>query len=78
MKTGTYHIKIFDWNDRFVSKFIRVEILDETEKSYLIKYLQVGAFRDGIGTKKWVRKHNIKLDRVPIPNPNIIRLPYKD
>ncbi len=79
MITATYHLKVFDWTDTFVSMYVRVEILKESDKSYFVKYLQPGALGEKQGTQKWVRKHNVKIDQRPstyaIHN---IRLPYKD
>jgi len=75
MNTGTYHLKEFTFNNGFVSHYIRVEVIGESNKSYQVKYLQPGLNGQGVGTVKWVRKHNIKMD---FSYANNIRLPYKN
>lgn len=86
MKTATYHYRLSDYRGGYTSHRIKVEIIGESDKSYLVKYLEPGTFGQHVGTTKWVRKRNITDVVEPETAakvrvgfaPEDMRLPYKD
>lgn len=77
MKTATYHYRLSDYQGGYTSHSVKVEIIGESEKSYLVKYLEPGTFGQYVGTTKWVRKRNVTM-MAEVRTPSAIRLPYKD
>lgn len=64
--------------DRIIRLSCRVRLVDDSEKSYKIKLLEVHA-RHPIGHVMWVRKDSVKLDATHAPVfSHESRLPYKD
>lgn len=62
---------------------LRVEVIDQTAKSYKIKYLEFHANGARPGTTAWVQKRKVKLDGEAVKperqyDPELIRKPYKD
>ncbi|CCZ08596.1 uncharacterized protein BN783_00532 [Odoribacter sp. CAG:788] len=86
MKTAIYNCKLSDYQGGYTLNPIKVEILDESDKSYRVKYLEPGAFGQYVGTTKWVRKYsvcsivetNVDASVRPATRSGEIRLPYKD
>lgn len=86
MKTATYHFRLSDFRGGYTPHQIKVEIIGESEKSYLVKYLEPGTFGQYAGATKWVRKRNVTDIVEPDGAVNVrtttapanIRLPYKD
>lgn len=84
MITATYHYRTSNYRSGYTSHSIRVEIIDESDKSYLVKYLEPGTFGQYAGTVKWVRKRNLSnimgagMTVRTVPHLKEIRLPYKD
>jgi hypothetical protein len=84
MITATYHYRTSNYRGGYTSHLIRVEIIDESDKSYRVKYLEPGTFGQYAGTVKWVRKRNLSnimgagMTVRTVPHLEETRLPYKD
>jgi hypothetical protein len=59
MKTGIYQLKIFNYDRDFECFPVKVKILRESKKSYLVELLERGPLGQHIGTKYWPRKRNV-------------------
>lgn len=91
-KLGTYTYKQFTGqvldtrHNRYKPTFaictMRVEVVDETQRKYRVKYNGFHANGARPGTLAWVGKEKVKLDAEEPPTPTAprgeVRLPYKD
>lgn len=90
-KLGTYR---YNWRPPYQKAstpcFVRVEVVDESSKQYLVKYNGFHANGSAPGSLHWVSKKKVALDK-PTPDADVIariirnrtsvppiRLPYKD
>lgn len=92
IRRGTYHYSIFHPSSYDGGKFklpyytkhkLRVEITDETDKGYKIKFLAFHEDGRGPGTIARAQKHKVILDEPKeapreISPDREIKLPYKD
>ena len=78
MRRATYHYRLRDFKGGYTAHKVRVEIVNESEKSYQVRYLEPGTRGQYAGTVKWVRKRNIRWAEEVRTIPIEIRLPYKD
>lgn len=60
MRVGVYHYKEYDFSGGYVPHSTNVEIVDESEKSYKVKFLQCGPRKQVPGTITWVSKKFVK------------------
>lgn len=74
MRTATYHYRLRDYRGRYTRHAVKVEIIGERDRSYQVRYLEPGSYRDYAGTVKWVRKNNVRITAMPVET----WLPYKD
>jgi hypothetical protein len=58
-KTGVYSYSIRKFNGTFEQYKMPVEIIDEHETTYYIKFLHVHADGRGFGSKSWVKKIHV-------------------
>jgi hypothetical protein len=59
MRTAIYRYRSIDYKGVLIPHATKVEIIGESDKSYLVRYLEPGARKQPVGSLKWVRKRNI-------------------
>ena len=59
MRIGTYKMKVFDFSEQYKVFNIKVEIINETPKSYHVRLLERGPNGQHIGATFWPRKRNV-------------------
>ncbi|MDR2129589.1 MAG: hypothetical protein LBP56_00225 [Odoribacteraceae bacterium] len=63
-RQGTYRYTLYDpLADEWTRHSARVQILDETARSYRVRFLSRSAGGHGIGSETWVRKKSVSLQR---------------
>ena len=60
MRKAVYHYRDYDINGGYTPRETKVEIVDETAKSYTIKFIQCGPNKQLPGTITWVKKKHVK------------------
>jgi len=82
MITGTYHYSLLVgyWpNKVYEPHAAEVEILGESPKSYLVRFLKRHPDDTTTMSTRWVRKRKVELHgNSDTPEKEDIRLPYKD
>ena len=62
MKRGTYHYTVRNPQDlTYTRHFLAVEILEETVKSYRVRYLSYHQNGNGPGYVTWVQRRHVKV-----------------
>lgn len=90
MKRGTYHYTVWHPSSYLGGKFrlpyftkhnLRVEVVDETDKSYKVKFLAFHEDGRAPGTIARAKKEKVTLDETApreVSPDREIKLPYKD
>lgn len=60
MRKAVYHFRAYDFQGGYTPYSTNVEIIDESDKSYKVKFLQCGPNKQLPGTITWVRKQHVK------------------
>jgi hypothetical protein len=61
MRTGVYTYRIRRIDGTYEQYKMPVEILDERQSTFCIKFLHVHADGRGFGSKSWVRKNHVYI-----------------
>ena len=61
---ATYHFKVTDFQGGYIDLTARVEVIGETEKSYLVRFIECGPNGHRPGDTSYVRKKAVRIDGV--------------